>query len=115
MSKIPNQIPIVPGNITFYTMEKAECFRACFDHEYCHYITTEIFSNGFYCMIYLIDGLVEFSLKTVNKAAFYTIECAGNACIQLVLSSFIIWSPNYVYTLFGIQLFATVCYGNTQQ
>jgi len=31
-------------------------------------------------MIYLTDGLVDFTLTSLSGAAFYTIECTGNAC-----------------------------------
>ena len=78
ISKILGEIPTVPGNISLYTMERADCFRTCFDHENCHYVTMEAFSNGVYCMIYLTDGLVNFTLTPQNRASFYTIECTGN-------------------------------------
>ena len=84
-SKMSGEKPTVPGNISLYTMEKADCFRTCFDYENCHYIAMEGFSNGVYCMIYLTDGLVNFTLTPQNGAALYTIECTGNICIAVLI------------------------------
>jgi len=78
MSKTSNKIPTISGNITLYAFEKADCFRTCFDHENCHYVGMEIVSNGVYCMIYLTDGLVDFTLTSSSGTVFYTIECTGN-------------------------------------
>jgi len=80
MSKTSNVIATIPETLSLYTMEKADCFRTCFDYENCRYVAIERFSNGFYCRIYLTDGLVDFTLTPLNGVTFYTIECTGNTC-----------------------------------
>jgi len=84
-SKINNEKPTLLGNISLYTMDKADCFRTCFDHENCHYVAIERFSNGVYCMIYLTDGLVNFTMTPWNGTAFYTFECTGDLYYRLLV------------------------------
>jgi len=83
MSKTNNEIPTIPGTISLYAMEKADCFRTCFDYENCHYIAMERIFNGVYCMIYLTAELVTLTMTPLNGAAFYTIECTGKIHVHV--------------------------------
>jgi len=74
------QVPAIPADIEFYTLETAECLRACFERQNCHVVVFMDSSN--ICKLFLNVGLTNLTLQDEQWSQLYTIKCIGKMDIK---------------------------------
>jgi len=70
------QVPTIPADIEFYTLETPECLRACFERQNCHVVV--YISTIKLCKLFLNVGLTNLTLQDEQRSRLYSIECIGN-------------------------------------
>jgi len=73
--------PLLPGDQIFYTTDKAECIRACSDHDLCTVVAYDLWNST--CQIYRETEYT--NMTTINKIynQIFDITCLGT--LQIVL------------------------------
>jgi len=70
------QLPTIPADIEFYTLETPECLRACFERQNCHVVV--FMDSSKLRKLFLNVGLTNLTWQDEQWSRLYTIECIGN-------------------------------------
>jgi len=76
------QVPTIPADTEFYTLEISTCLRACFERQDCHVLVFNLDTKS--CNLFLNVLLTNLTLQDDQWSRLYTIECIGNSNRALI-------------------------------